>query len=297
MASPALATVLDMLRTGGLLDGTLEEMRARWDGQAAGMPPLDGVTDEPVDAGGVRAVWFRPAEAADGAVVYFHGGGYVMGSIATHRLLLAGLARATGLAVLAVDYRLAPEHRHPAAVEDAVRAYRWVLARGRDPRTVVLAGDSAGGGLTVAALVALRDAGDPLPAGGVCISPWTDLTLSSETMRSKAEVDPLVTRRILEMGAEAYLAGAPATTPTASPLFADLRGLPPLLVQVGSEEMLLDDARGLAERARASGVEATLEVWDAMFHVWHAFAMLLPEGQAAIERIGAWVGARIGGRG
>jgi acetyl esterase/lipase len=294
MASPELATVLDMLRDGGLFDGTLGDMRARWDAQAAGMPLPPGVTAAPVDAGGVRAEWIRAGEDGRGALVYFHGGGYVMGSIATHRLLLAALAAATGLPVLAVDYRLAPEHPHPAAVEDAARAYRWVLGRGADPRAIVVAGDSAGGGLAVATLVALRDAGDALPAGGVCISPWTDLTLESATIRSKADVDPLVPHRILAMGAEAYLAGAPATTPTASPLFAELAGLPPLLVQVGTEEVLLDDARELARRARAAGVDVTLEVWEEMFHVWHAFAMLLPEGRQAIDRIGAWVRARIG---
>jgi monoterpene epsilon-lactone hydrolase len=295
MASPELAMVIDMLRSGGLFDaGTLHEMRANMDASAAGAPAPAGVECVPVDAGGVPAEWIRPERAGAGALVYFHGGGYVMGSIATHRLLLAGLATVAEIPVLAVDYRLAPEHPHPAAVEDAVRAYRWVLAQGADPGTVVLGGDSAGGGLTVAALLALRDAGEGTPAGGVCISPWTDLTLGGDTHRTKAESDPLVTRRILEMGADAYLAGAPATTPTASPLFGDLAGLPPLLVQVGSEEVLLDDARGLVERARDAGVDATLEVWDEMFHVWHAFAMLLPEGQQAIDRIGRWVRARLG---
>lgn len=296
MASPELTTVLDMLRAGPLFaDGTLVEMRANLDASIADVPAQPGVSFEPVQAGGVRAEWVRADGAGDGAVVYFHGGGYVMGSIATHRPLLGGFAEATGLPVLAVDYRLAPEHAHPAAVDDAAAAYRWVLERGTDPSRVVLGGDSAGGGLTVATLVALRDAGAPLPAGGVCISPWTDLTLESETLRTKADVDPLVTRRILELGAAAYLAGQAATTPTASPLFADLAGLPPLLVQVGSEEVLLDDARELVRRAADAGVDATLEEWDEMFHVWHAFAMLLPEGQQAIDRIGAWVRARVGG--
>lgn len=295
MASPELASVLDMLRASDLFGGTLHEMRERWDAQAAATPDAPGVRSEPVDAGGVPAVWFHPEDAAPGAIVYLHGGGYIVGSIATHRLLMGGLAIATARPVLGVEYRLAPEHPHPAAIDDAAAAYGWVLAAGIDPGRVVIAGDSAGGGLTVATMLRLRETGAPLPAGGVCISPWSDLGLGTGTMRTKADVDPLVTRRILEMGAGAYLAGADARTPSASPRFADLAGLPPLLVQVGTEEMLLDDARLLAERAEAHGVDVTLEVWDEMFHVWHAFAALLPEGQQAIDRIGAWVRARLGG--
>jgi monoterpene epsilon-lactone hydrolase len=295
VASAELATVLDLLRSGGLFDGDLHEIRARWDEPAAATELPPDVRSEPVDAGGVPAAWFRPADANEGALVYLHGGGYVMGSLATHRLLLAALATASRLPVLAVDYRLAPEHPHPAALEDATAAHRWLVRGGHDPRRVAIAGDSAGGGLAVATLVALRDAGDPLPGAGVCISPWTDLTLASETMRTKEAADPVVTRRILAMGASAYLGDAPATTPSASPLFADLADLPPLLVQVGSEEMLLDDARGLVRRARDAGVDATLEVWEEMFHVWHAFAVLLPEGRQAIDRIGAWVRTRMAG--
>jgi len=294
MASAERAVVLEMLRSGNLFDGTLEEMRTRWNEQAAATPDAPGIRSEPLQAGGVPAMWFHPDDPRPGAIVYLHGGGYVVGSLATHRLLMGGLAAAAGRPVLGVDYRLAPEHPHPAAIDDAEAAYRWVLSQGIDPRHVVVAGDSAGGGLTVATLVRLRDLGVPLPAGGVCISPWTDLTLGGESMRTKEAVDPLVTRGILELGARSYLGEGDPATPSASPLYADLAGLPPLLVQVGTEEMLLDDATRLATRAEEAGTTVTLEVWDEMFHVWHAFAMLLPEGQRAIERIGAWIESRVG---
>jgi phosphinothricin tripeptide acetyl hydrolase len=190
------------------------------------------------------------------------------------------------------DYRLAPEHPFPAAVDDAVAAYRWLLDRGQTPERMVLAGDSAGGGLTVATLLALRDRGLPLPAAGVCISPWVDLTLSGASYDAKAATDPIVTRDGVTEMARAYLGQTEARTPLASPLFADLSGLPPLLIQVGSEEVLLDDSVALAKRAKTAGVDATLEIWPSMIHVWHWFLPMLDEAQAAIDVIGAFVQAR-----
>jgi acetyl esterase/lipase len=178
-------------------------------------------------------------------------------------------------------------------VDDATAVYRWLLAHGTASETIVIAGDSAGGGLTMATLVALRDAGDPLPAAGVCLSPWVDLACSGESMHTKAAVDPMVQRdRLLRM-AEAYLGGGDARAPLASPLYADLRGLPPLLVQVGTRETLLDDATRLTARARAAGVDVVLEPWDDMIHVWQAFAPLLPEADRAVARIGEWVRGRM----
>jgi acetyl esterase/lipase len=191
--------------------------------------------------------------------------------------------------VLLIDYRLAPEHPHPAAVEDSTRAYRWLLETGSNPKRMAIAGDSAGGGLTVATLVALRDAGVPLPAAAVCLSPWVDLEGIGESMTTKAAVDPMVQREPLLRMASMYLAGQDPRTPLAAPLYADLRGLPPLLIQVGTAETLLDDSVRLAERARAAGVQVTLEPWEDMIHVWQAFAAMLPEGQQAIERIGEFL--------
>jgi phosphinothricin tripeptide acetyl hydrolase len=225
--------------------------------------------------------------------VYLHGGGYVMGSLDTHRGLCARLSRIARARVLSVDYRLGPEHPHPAAVEDAVAAARFVRECGFAPERTAIAGDSAGGGLTLATLLALRDAGDPKPAAGLCISPWTDLALTGATLETKAGEDPMVRAADLARMADAYLANADARTPLASPLYADLTGLPPLLLQVGSAEILLDDAVRVAERASKAGVEAELRVWTDMFHVWHAFADLLPEGHAAVEEMAAFLEERL----
>jgi acetyl esterase/lipase len=192
--------------------------------------------------------------------------------------------------VLSIGYRLAPEDPHPAALDDAVRAYRWALAfGGADPARTVIAGDSAGGGLTVATLVALRDALAPLPAAGVCLSPWVDLTQSGATIKTNADVDPMVHVEDLDRWADAYSGPRSTSDPAVSPLFADLAGLPPLLVDVGTAEALLDDARRLAERARAAGVEVTLTVAEDMVHVWHFFAGAGPEADDAIARVGAFI--------
>jgi len=222
-------------------------------------------------------------------IFYLHGGGYVIGSINTHREMVARLSRASAARALAIDYRLAPEHPFPAAVDDAVAAYRWLVGSGVNPRRIVVAGDSAGSGLTMATLVALRDAGEPLPAAGVCLSPWVDQEGTGDSMSGNAAVDPIVERDGLVQMAKRYLGEAGARTPLAAPLYADLTGLPPLLIQVGAAETLLDDSVRLDARARAAGVDSTLEVWDDMIHVWHLFAGMLPEGQQAIERIGEFV--------
>ena len=288
MASAELKAVVEMLRTNNPLAGdTIMEQRAAMVAATGNLPRPDDVGYERVKANGVPSEWVTAPESSDDrVVVYFHGGAYVMGSIDSHRGLCTRLARAAGARVLSVDYRLAPEHAFPAAVDDAVAAWRHVLEAGVAPERCAFAGDSAGGGLTAAALIAVRDAGLPLPAAAACISPWLDLTLSAGTLKTKLDEDPLVTvDNLLRPAAEAYLAGADAKTPTASPIFAELAGLPALLVQVGTAEILLDDARSFAERAKAAGVEVELEVAQDMFHVWHAFADILPEGGEAIERI------------
>jgi acetyl esterase/lipase len=294
MASQELSMVLSMLQSfRPQTEPTIPEMRANLETMAMAQQIAPDVTCEPVSAGGIPAEWVRAANALpERVILYLHGGGYVIGSINTHRELASRLSRAARARVLLIDYRLAPEHPHPAAVEDAVTAYRWLLANGVTPSRLSIAGDSAGGGLTVATLVALRDAKQPLPAAGVCLSPWVDLEGLGESMTTKAGVDPMVQRDGLLKMAAAYLGGKPPRTPLASPLYADLSGLPPLLIQVGTAETLLDDSTRLAERARKAGVDVTLEPWEDMIHVWQAFASMLPEGQQAVERIGAFLKMR-----
>jgi acetyl esterase/lipase len=269
---------------------TTEQRRAQYDrAERVFVTPPD-VTVEPVAAPDRPAEFVRPPGArADTAVLYLHGGGYVIGSPRSHRHLAAAIARAAGAVALVPDYRLAPEHPYPAALEDALAAYEWLIARGIAPGRIVIAGDSAGGGLTAATLLAIRDRGLPKPAAGVCISPWVDLTCSGSTYKTKAAADPIVTRDSITAMSRAYVAGGDATAPLVSPVFADFRGLPPLLIQVGTEEVLLDDARGLAARARAGGVETTLEEWPSMIHVWHWFLPMLDEAQQAVTVVGDFV--------
>jgi len=295
MPSAELTMVIDLLRGAPAVAGAdVLAMRANMAAAVAGLPRPEGVTFTPVSANGVPAEWaVADGARADVAIVYLHGGGYVMGSLDTHRGLCARLSQAARARVLSVDYRLGPEHPFPAAVDDAVAAVRFVRAGGISPGRMAVAGDSAGGGLTIATLVALRDAGEPLPVAGLCISPWTDLALTGDSMTAKAADDPMVRGADLQLMADAYLAGCDPTTPLASPLYADLAGLPPLLVQVGSAEILLDDARRVAERARTAGVDAHLRVWDDMIHVWHAFADILPEGRAAVVEMAAFLEERL----
>jgi acetyl esterase/lipase len=244
----------------------------------------------PVDAGSVPAEWIEPPDAVSGRVIlYLHGGGYVTGSIVTHRAMVARIARASKARALLLDYRLAPEHPFPAAVDDATAAYRWLLAQGIAPGKIVIAGDSAGGGLTLATLAALKASKDPMPAAAVPISPWNDLEGTGDSVKTRASKDPMVQGNDLVPMAKMYYGTQDPKNPLISPLHADFRGFPPLLIQVGDAEVLLDDATRVAERAKAAGVQVELEVWDEMVHVWHVFAKLLPEGQQAIDKIGKFV--------
>ena len=244
----------------------------------------------PHSADDVPAVWVSAANVAeDAALLYLHGGGYSAGSTTIYRELAARISLASACRVLAIDYRLAPESPFPAAVEDAVSAYRWLISQGFDSSRLAIAGDSAGGGLAVATLVSLRESGVPLPACAMCISPWVDLECTGESMLSKASVDPMITRQGLLDNAAIYLDGARPTSPLAAPLHADLYDLPPLLIQVGTWETLLDDSTRLAEVARTAGVQVELEEWEEMIHIWPIFAPVLPEGQQAIDRIGEFV--------
>ena len=228
-------------------------------------------------------------------VLYLHGGGYCIGSLASHRGLASRIAVASGCTVVTLDYRLAPEHHFPDAVDDATAAYRELLADGADPRSVAIAGDSAGGGLTMATLLALRRAGSPLPAAAVCLSPWVDLTQSSGSYERLAALDPMITKEGLDEMATAYLAGADAREELASPLLAeDLSGLPPVMIEVGANELLLDDSTELARRIAAAGGEATLTVWPDLIHVFQAFpGPLIPEADESIAAVGAFLAARL----
>ena len=242
---------------------------------------------------GIPAEWFRREDAVGGPVVlYLHGGGYGLGSVETHRDLIARMCRACTASSLAIDYRLAPEHKFPAQLEDSVTAYRWLLDRGVEPRRIVIAGDSAGGGLALSTLVRLRDQGDPLPAAGVCLSPWVDLEALGATIDANDRYD-YISRRALAQYSKRFVEERDLRNPLAAPLYADLVGLPPLLVQAGSAETLLDDSMRIAARAREANVDVTLRVWEDMIHVWQLFAFLVPQGAAAIEEIGSFVRERV----
>lgn len=278
------------LQMAGWSEGPIEVQRARQEKRIRRIPLPADVQCQPTNADGVPLEWITAPGADSGVIVYLHGGAYTLGSINTARELAARLARATNTRALAVEYRLAPEHHHPAAVEDALTVYHW-LRKEVAPSRIILAGDSAGGGLALAALVALRDAAEPLPAGAVCISPWTDLALTGDSIKNKAAADPILDPDSLAMYAGYYAGDQALTSPLLSPLYADFKGLPPLLIQVGSEEILLDDAVRCAGNARAAGVDVTLEIWDEMFHVFQMLPFF-PETKNAVEHIAAFVARR-----
>jgi len=268
---------------------TVAEQRASYELIADFWPVPDDASITPVEVAGRRAEWVTmPGSRDDRIVLYLHGGGYVMGSLATHRNLAARASRATAGRAPLLDYRLAPEHPFPAALEDAVAGYRWLLSEGHDPGRLALAGDSAGGGLVLATLVLLRTSGDSLPAAAVCLSPWTDLALTGESMESRADSDPAVDRVTLQHWAEHYLGGSDPLHPLASPLYADLAGLPPLLLLVGTAEVLLDDAARVARKAVVAGVEVVHEQWPELGHVFAAYANT-PEAAEAVALIGGFL--------
>ena len=288
MASPQLQQTLDMFKEMGAKMAEAQDINAMRAIMIEAPAPA-GVTCTPVEAGGVSAEWSVADGADQGKVIlYVHGGGYVMGSAGSHRDMTGRLSQAAGARVLSLNYRLAPEHPFPAPVDDAVAAYRWLLGQGIQASNIAIAGDSAGGGLALAALIAIRDAGEPMPAAGIGISPWVDMEGTGESMTTRAAVDPVVQKEGLLGMAQLYLGGADPKNPLAAPLHANLAGLPPLLIQVGDAETLLDDSTRITERARKADVDVTLKVWDEMPHVWHLFAPILPEGQQAIEEIGTF---------
>lgn len=243
-----------------------------------------------VDIAGIPAEWITlPGVLNKTTILYLHGGGYSGGSISTHRSLVAEIARSANARALIIDYRLAPKYCYPAPVEDAIGAYNWLLKQGISPNDIVIAGDSAGGGLALALLVALRDNGTPSPRCTICLSPWTDLTGSGDSLVTCAGKDLIITPSAIKPAAELYLGGADPRSPLASPLYANLRDLPPMLIQVGSDEVLLSDATSFAERARRADVEINLEIWENMQHVWQFAVRFLPEARQALVRIGDFI--------
>lgn len=284
--------IADMMAGGlGLEALSVEEQRAAMEASVDMFPPDPDVVASEVDANGVPADWVSAGGGeSDRVILYLHGGAYVIGSRNTHRGLAGRIARASGARVLLPEYRLAPEHPFPAAVDDAVSCWRWLLEQGHKAERMAIAGDSAGGGLAMATLLALKAAGAPLPACAVGLSPWLDLEGTGPTAEPGAVDDPMLSRDgLLESGRQ-YAPANPGD-PLASPLNGDLAGLPPLLLQVGTREVLLSDSTRFAEKAQAAGVDVTLEVEEGLIHVWQMFPGV-PEADSAIERVGAFIAQR-----
>ena len=296
MASAELHELVTMLRTSKIAsDPTIEEIRAGWEKFTASFVPAADLTFKPVVARGVAAEWVAaPDSDSSRVVLYFHGGGYTIGSIASYRSFTGRLARATRGRLLSIGYRLAPEHPFPAALDDAVSSYRWLLEQGISPGRIAVVGDSAGGGLALSMAIAVRDAGGPIPATIVAIGPSTDLAKEGASVKERAHLDPIVNYESSMAHALRYV-GTQGNLkhPLASPLYSDLHGLPPLLIMVGTHEALFDDSTRFAAKAEAAGVQVQLDIWEEMIHVWPVFADILPEGRQAIDKIGDYIRARV----
>ena len=269
---------------------TIDEMRRSMESltKLASLPSKTKV--EKVSFNGISAEWICAKEAhEDRVILYLHGGGYNIGSPNTHRELAAHISMTSGAKVLLPDYRLAPEHPFPSALEDATSAYRWLLDTGLTGRNISIAGDSAGGALSIATSISLRDTGEPLPASIACISPWIDLEMSGNSIKTHAKIDPLLNLQLLKIMASNYIGDNDPCSPLISPIYADLRGISPLLIHVGSDEMLLDDSTRIAEKAKNAEVDVTLKIYDQMWHAWHLNVRLMPEAKNAIEELGSFI--------
>ena len=294
MPSPQFDAVAQFLKANPTPSGIPPaQQRETAEAMAAQAPLPDDVYTETVQNEAVAGLLMAAPDVDDQEIVlYFHGGGYALGSSLTHRELGWRLSAAAGARILLLDYRRAPEHPYPAAIEDAVAAYKWLMESGFPPSKISVAGDSAGGGLAVAMLLVLRDEGVVLPKTAVLLSPWLDLTHTSGTFISNEPSDLILSAARLQEFADWYVGdGVSADDPLASPIFADLHDLPPMLIQVGDQEMLLDDSITFAKKAKTAGVDVTLDVWEDMFHVWHAIAAIIPEAQEAIEQVGVFIQA------
>ena len=249
-----------------------------------------GVRVERTTVAGLYAEWLRPKRAPDDKVLlYLHGGAYVIGSCLSHGQMVSHIARAAGINALVPEYRLSPEHKFPAAIEDCVAVYRELLTSGMRPENIVIAGDSAGGGLTVATLLSLRDAGDPLPGAAVLLSPYLDVTASGESATTRADQDPWFRASDMKVVVSNYCGADELNNPLVSPVFAEVQGLPPVLIQVGDDEILLSDSTRFADKIRAAGGTVDIEIWPEMWHVFQLFVGKMPEARQAINKIGDYV--------
>ncbi|RKZ34888.1 MAG: alpha/beta hydrolase [Gammaproteobacteria bacterium] len=283
-----------LARIGDATPEVVAESRRRLQTMARWMPaPPSFVHVEPVSAGGVPAEWISAGARSDTAIMYLHGGAYTVGGPDNYRDIAWRLAAASGLPVLLVDYRLAPEHPFPAALEDAHTTWRW-LTESRGVKQVCVVGDSAGGGLALSLTMGLRDLGESLPAGVIGLSPWTDLSGSGDSLQSHRDADPVVPADLVARGATLYLRETDARDPRVSPLYGDFSGLPPLQIHVGSTEVLLDDATRVANKARAAGVSVDLRLWPDMSHVFYLFASVLPEARQMVAQVSAFANEVVG---
>lgn len=299
MSAQQLAEVVRRVTTvfsGWTPESTLDQIRAEWDALFSDYVPVVDATATVVDAGGVRAEWIvAPDARPDRTIFFLHGGGYVLGSVDSHRDICERLSHLAKARVLAVDYRLAPEHPFPTPLDDALTAYRWMLDQDVDPAGLALAGDSAGAGLGLALMTVLRDRALPLPACATLMSPWVDMEVSGGTMASNDAIDPMVRKPMVETMVQLFMGEAgDRRDPRANLLFADLRGLPPMIVHSGTHETLLDDARRVVARLRDAGVPVEYRIWDGQIHVFHIFAARLDEGAEAIEELAHFIRRHIG---
>lgn len=253
-----------------------------------------GITGDKFRIDSIPAEWISPSEAEqDKVIIHLHGGGYVTGGIDSHQAMCILMAQTLKIKVLLPEYRLAPEHPFPAALEDTLKVYRWLLAQGYQPGNIIISGDSAGGGLSLATVLSLRDSGEPLPTAVVCMSPWADLTMKSKSHITNAKAESILRLDVLNEWASSYIGTGKSDHSLISPVYADFHGFPPLLIQVGSDEVLLDDSLTLAKKAKADGVDVTLKVWDELWHVWQALGDLIPESKKAFEEMGQFVRAQL----
>lgn len=282
--------ILNILRSqlSGWSEGTIAQQRARQEKSVRFFRMPKQVRVEVVTEFGVPAEWIDSQDSCSGIILYLHGGAYALGSIHSHREMVARLVLSTKCRALAINYRLAPENPYPAALDDTIQAYEWLIASGNDPSRIFIAGDSAGGGLAISTVLALRDKGIPLSAGVFCFSPWLDLTLSGNSVTKNKQLDPILSGAVLQKYVNYYIGNHDVNDPLISPLFANLNGLPPIHIQSGRNEILLDDSIRFHEKAQQAGVDVTLKIWDDMFHVFQLFSFL-PETQDSLKQVSSFV--------